>query len=341
MNARQLILEKKRPTPDPENTLGIYADYSHAPEVKWYVKCPKCGEVHGTYKSMREAHAKRLCDRCNIKAINDLKDAIQHVDDPDQRDKEPKGTTKMFHEAQDPDDIDPQAFIDKQLLANWIVTSIEALRAELGEEVSVREGYELPEDPDTETLIRLEAADGTEWDVYKSDSDAEAAALEQVKNDLDNEPGIFTQDWLEGFINTERLNSLLIADRNFRDDFMSSYRDEDERVDYLIKHAYLNEDDFWTPTGRRRKMSPARQKKVDAAIDAWVEKQEEEFDGMDWLRDIYGNEEAAKEAIRIAGFDRDRAAQSAIDTDGWQHFLARYDGNSTDLSNDAVAVRVN
>ena len=46
-------------------------------------------------------------------------------------------------------------------------------------------------------------------------------------------------------------------------------------------------------------------------------------------------------AIEIAGIDIDAAADDAVDTDGWEHFLARYDGKSHETDSGLVYWRVN
>ena len=63
-------------------------------------------------------------------------------------------------------------------------------------------------------------------------------------------------------------------------------------------------------------------------------------DPMDYLRDIYGGD-ASKEAIRIAGIDIDAAAEDAVDTDGPEHFVARYDGKSHETRSRFVYWRTN
>jgi len=63
---------------------------------------------------------------------------------------------------------------------------------------------------------------------------------------------------------------------------------------------------------------------------------------MRYLEDIYGpTAAAADKAIQIAGIDIDAAADDAVDTDGWEHFLARYDGNSNETDAGLVYWRVN
>jgi hypothetical protein len=48
--------------------------------------------------------------------------------------------------------------------------------------------------------------------VFKNDDEAEKFAHERVVQDLNDEPGNFNQSFLEGHINTERLDELLWSD---------------------------------------------------------------------------------------------------------------------------------
>ena len=63
-------------------------------------------------------------------------------------------------------------------------------------------------------------------------------------------------------------------------------------------------------------------------------------DPMQYLEDIYGDE-AAQKAIEIAGIDIDAAAEDAVQTDGAEHFLSRYDGNSYETKSGFVYWREN
>jgi hypothetical protein len=51
-------------------------------------------------------------------------------------------------------------------------------------------------------------------------------------------------------------------------------------------------------------------------------------DPISYLEDIYSDSEATEQAIKIGGIDVDSAADEAVSADGWEHFLAHYDGNS-------------
>ena len=112
MNAReaiQLVVEGKAPE-GWATTRGVYGNFSRWPqEVEWYVKCPKCGLVHGNFKSMRDAHSKKLCDVCNLKQIDNLKDEIKDVvDDPEHKPKEMISFAEGIDDAFDPFDTPPE-----------------------------------------------------------------------------------------------------------------------------------------------------------------------------------------------------------------------------------------
>lgn len=62
---------------------------------------------------------------------------------------------------------------------------------------------------------------------------------------------------------------------------------------------------------------------------------------MAFFEDIYGRDEAAKHAIDAVGIDIDAAAKEAVHVDGWQHFLARYDGESYETKEGLVWWRDN
>jgi hypothetical protein len=63
-------------------------------------------------------------------------------------------------------------------------------------------------------------------------------------------------------------------------------------------------------------------------------------DPMAYLEEMYGREDAVQQAIKIAGINIDAAAEDAVDTDGPEHFLASYDGNTYELDQGWVYWRV-
>ncbi len=177
---------------------------------------------------------------------------------------------------------------------------------------------------------------GKEWHVVRDHDQMEELALEVVKQDLEQEPEIFNKDFIEQHINTDRLR------RDLHSDVVDSL------MDSLNDMASRHPDDFWDEYEREGFAAPEedeegeRREPDDSEIEELAEKQAEEqlSDPMRYLEDIYGDEAAAK-AIEIAGFDIDAAAQDAVDTDGAEHFLARYDGNSHETDGGLVYWRAN
>jgi len=350
---------------------GVYGNFSKWPhEAVYYAKCPKCGLIHGNFKTMREAHAKKLCNDCNLDAINAIKDQVYDVvHDPDHKPKEMAKIVKEDVEPFDPFDtppepqgvpippeddpdfgVDTKSEIERLLLGNWLDVALRGMAADLdcaltdltiNEHWSERHGNYDPSNMEETTAVEIEAP-GSTYLLFKNHDEAEKYAIERVSNDLNDEPGIFTQSWLKDFINEERLKDA-IGDPY--EDWENEVRDLDypERLEKMVDAGYVESDDglFYKNNGDPRIETTARAKALEAYVDSYVEKEKPTVDPWEWLRDVYGEEDATKHAIEMAGIDIPKAAQSAVDTDGVAHFLAHYDHNQNELENDAVYYRTN
>jgi hypothetical protein len=220
-----------------------------------------------------------------------------------------------------------------------------------------------------------------EYMVVEDSDQMRALALAVVKQDLEDEPEIFTQSWLEGHIDTDRLRRDLESDvQNERYEYLKDMRisdfwEEAERYGMDSKWivnwsnpsdsgqlpgVFSSEDDAIEAGDEWKRDMVAADPDPDEAEDAYdfdvyqedpddsdiqalAENMTEELlkDPMSYLEDIYGKEDAVKEAIRIAGIDIDAAAEDAVDTDGAEHFLAHYDGNSYETKSGLVYWRTN
>ena len=172
-----------------------------------------------------------------------------------------------------------------------------------------------------------------EYVVVEDHDQMRELALEVVKQDLEQEPEIFTQSWLEDFVDKNRLRHEL------EPDVLNS------RIDQLTDDAEYDPDRFWSeygPEAPEEDEDGERREPTRSEIEELAEKQTEAElrDPMQYLEDIYGDE-AAQKAIEIAGIDIDAAAEDAIDTDGAEHFLSRYDGNSYETKSGFVYWREN
>ena len=59
---------------------GVYADLSQYPKsISYYVKCPKCGITHGSFKDLKQAMASKLCTPCNRDAMEKVRDEVSNA----------------------------------------------------------------------------------------------------------------------------------------------------------------------------------------------------------------------------------------------------------------------
>jgi hypothetical protein len=164
-----------------------------------------------------------------------------------------------------------------------------------------------------------------QWIVMRDDDEFEAAAVDGVKDDLNESPENFDPNFIRGHIDMYRLRHDLSPD-------VSS-----SNTDYV---ADLDPSRFWDEAPGHGIDIPDD---VQASLDAGDEpreptgEEEEEFeedmtreqlkDPMGYLEDIYGREDAQGKAMEIGSIDVDAAAEEAVRIDGAAHFLCSYDGN--------------
>ena len=323
--------EAKQIPPWWTETGGVFGDFTAWPKVEWYAKCPKCGHVHGNYKTMREAHLKRLCQLCDMEQIDRVKDAVAHADDPGMT---PQKVLRMVGEAEP---IDVRAHILSSPKP-WVTKAKYDLETSQGLELKFVDEDVLEQDPDEVSDFELVGGDRRYW-VFKDDNVAEAKAVEIVTNQLQAEPEMFNRNFLERFLDTERLRRELKPEESYL-----SHEDVARQVEKLIEDGFLQEEDFYTPAGKFRKITPRLQNLVNRALGEFLEQEQEDFDPIEFLQEIYGKDEWMAKAFELAplyGEQLEKAAQAAVDADGWAHFVANYDNDSIDLDGGAVAARMN
>ena len=175
---------------------------------------------------------------------------------------------------------------------------------------------------------------GKEWMVVENSDQERELAIAIVTQDLDESPENFEPNFIESHINMDRLR------RDLHSDVLSN--NEETLRD-------RSADEFWSEYEREGFSAPEededgnRPEPEDLQIEELAEAQTKEQlkDPMEYLEDIYGREDAAKEAIKIAGIDIDAAAEEAVDTDGPGHFLSSYDGNTEETKSGLVYWRAN
>jgi hypothetical protein len=176
----------------------------------------------------------------------------------------------------------------------------------------------------TGTVYEISTSGGRKsWQVVENYDQMEELATEIVKQDLEEDPSMFEKNFIESHINMDRLRRDLESDvQNMNEESLRDMRDSE----------------FWRTAERFGVDKPEEEEDDDGDteepdMDDFVEEvaeamtKEQLRDPMQYLEDIYGDDAAAK-AIEIAGIDINAAAEDAVSTDGPEHFVARYDGNS-------------
>jgi hypothetical protein len=178
----------------------------------------------------------------------------------------------------------------------------------------------------------------SEWIVFENESAARQAAEDKVEDDLEQEPYIFNQSWLENYIDDERLKNALYSDvsemaRSYWD-YIESESDSqygNRQIQELISEGFLDESDITDENAIYNAIEKAVEKRIDEDLE----------DPVQYLKDMLGDEDGIKKAIDIAGIDYDQAKEAAVDEDGVAHFLDGYDGREKELPSGAVAYGVN
>ncbi len=158
-----------------------------------------------------------------------------------------------------------------------------------------------------------------EWCVAENYDAARALALAVVTQDLESEPEMFKKSFLESHIDQDRLRRDLEGD--VRDMAEEDLREMSDRDFWRTAEDYIDVPEEDDDGGM-----PDPEEYIEEVAEAMVEQKLK--DPMEYLEDIYGEKEAVEQAIKIAGIDVAAAAEDAVDTDGWEHFLCRYDGDS-------------
>ena len=230
------------------------------------------------------------------------------------------------------DDYSQQAAAGHQA---WVETARAELAQVLGVAVVMDDGY------DTTEGISMTAVQGkgnngeSEWIVFSNTQAAEDFAIAQVKGDLESDPGMFSQDWLQNMITIGNADRRLMAG---------------EEADYIVddmEEEQLIEDAGMTEEYAELVDDVQKEEMLDAAKDTVREKNYDEIynalgDPIQYFvhdRGVYSVDELLKASfIQI---DVEVAARDAVDTDGVAHFLDRYDGSETELPSGAVAYGTN
>lgn len=150
-------------------------------------------------------------------------------------------------------------------------------------------------------------ADGEEYNWIESEDEAERIALKMVEEDLESEPEIFNQDWLQGFLSVQDAETLAQEEAESQAEGQD-FENDDERETWVEDKAKEIE------------------KELEDPIQYFVHDQ-----------GIYTVQDLMKQ--HFISIDIKSAAQDAIDTDGVGHFISLYDGEMNTTTGGIVYFR--
>jgi len=177
-------------------------------------------------------------------------------------------------------------------------------------------------------------ADGEEFNWIVNEEEAERIAIDGVRQDLEDQPELFTQGWLMHYVSPGNFFEQAYNEWNYSyaEDIKNEGDNEfDNRLrrelfergiitEEQIDDESLNEYDY-----------------IDEFVEAMTRDQMEEGgEGFDHYIDNFGEQEAWDLVIKNNLLDIEGAAEGAVDTDGWAHFLSHYDGNYEVTNNGVV-----
>lgn len=208
----------------------------------------------------------------------------------------------------------------------------------------------------------------SEWVVFTSEDDAYNEAYQEVKQDLEIEPEIFNQDWLSNFIMISETDKRIMAGEE-ADYYLEDLSDEEKLEEANLAQDYLNFEDQIEEINNKideldNEMSETedqitQSKLTDEIIglqseitDLEEEKEKLVQEAEETIRDerynyikdalddpieyfvnetgIYSKEDLFK--TNFVQLDIEKATEEALNVDGTDHFLDRYDGGVEEIT---------
>lgn len=171
-------------------------------------------------------------------------------------------------------------------------------------------------------------ASGGEYDVY-TDDEADRVVFSRVKDDLEQEPSLFNQDWLERFIYITDTDKHMIALD------MAASRMEDMPEEDIVREANLEDDEEYQAAveaddteAMARIIDEAKERVEESMIENVENALEDPIQYFVHDEGLFSIEDLFKQ--NFISIDVDEAVQDAIDTDGRGRFLSGYDGEENE-----------
>ena len=237
----------------------------------------------------------------------------------------------------DDDDDDDEDYADGGEVEDWMEKALASLIEETG-----NEDLEITHIVNSKIKYEFIASDGdVEYRVFITEGDAEEVAVEQVRDDLQESPENFNQDWLMNYIDGRDFFEEQLNDMNLS--YVEDIESESDKkyanrlIAEMVENGILDEDD--AQSGNAEELAEYYK---DDYIALLTEGQlDEGMNGLQYFIDNFGENETFGMIVDNNLIDIDEASQDAVNVDGIAHFLSSYDGETLYLSDDCVAYRTN
>lgn len=182
--------------------------------------------------------------------------------------------------------------------------------------------------------------DSAEYRVFETYANAYDTAIEQVREDLEENPDYFNQDWLMNWVDVDDTIENILEEyyRSYADDiaFEDDSRYNNRLIAEMVANGLMTEEESTSEDA-----DDIAQDNVDNLVDLYVEENMEGDKGVNWYITNFGKDDFTDLVINKNLIDISGASEDAIGYDGVAHFLSSYDGEEIELDNDVVAYRTN
>ena len=162
--------------------------------------------------------------------------------------------------------------------------------------------------------------DEIDYVIIQDENEATRIAIEQVKNDLEEDPQLFNQTWLQDFTYISECDKDIMVSEE--ENYIREMVTEDSE-----NEIFENEED--------------KKKWIDEIVKEKLKEYEEGFeDPINYFVNEQGMFSVADLMTQSwINIDVEKAAEDAVQLDGWPHFLSHYDGEYEETENGLIIFR--
>jgi len=177
--------------------------------------------------------------------------------------------------------------------------------------------------------------------VFQNEEEADKYAIDRVKTDLEEQPELFSQDWLIDQLDSEKTEEFF---RTVNDEHSESYARDILRESYEGDYANRLAEEMYDRGIIGEDEAKDKDFDFESKIDEFVKNYTQEAldegnNGYDHAKFNFGLEYAMKLVMDNNLIDVDTASENAVSEDGAGHFLSGYDGRTINLPSGAVAYK--